>query len=52
MAYSYLVFLYFVTIITPSIVLAVFYGLIYRVILKQVSDNFWDFKLLKENFSI
>jgi hypothetical protein len=40
MAYSYLVFLYFVTIITPSIVLAVFYGLIYRVILKQVGKHF------------
>lgn len=37
MDYNYLVFLYFTTIITPSIILAVFYGLIYRVILKQVS---------------
>lgn len=36
MANSYLVFLFFATIITPSVVLAVFYGLIYRVILKQV----------------
>lgn len=36
MDYNYLVFLYFATIITPSIILIVFYGLIYRVILKQV----------------
>lgn len=37
MDYNYLVFLYFTTIITPAFILAVFYGLIYRVILKQVS---------------
>lgn len=37
MDYNYLVFLYFTTIITPSVILAVFYGLIYRVILRQVS---------------
>lgn len=37
MDYNYLVFLYFTTIITPALILAVFYGLIYRVILKQVS---------------
>lgn len=37
MDYNYLVFLYFTTIITPSLILAVFYGLIYRVILQQVS---------------
>jgi len=37
MDYNFLVFLYFTTIIAPSVVLAVFYGLIYRVILKQVS---------------
>jgi hypothetical protein len=37
MDYNYLVFLYFATIITPSLILAVFYGLIYRVILRQVS---------------
>lgn len=36
MDYNYLVFLYFATIITPSIILIVFYGLIYRVILRQV----------------
>lgn len=36
MDYNYLVFLYFATIISPSIILIVFYGLIYRVILKQV----------------
>ncbi|CRK98611.1 CLUMA_CG012025, isoform A [Clunio marinus] len=39
MDYNYLVFLYFTTIITPSIILAVFYGLIYRVILKQVNKT-------------
>jgi adenosine receptor A2a len=36
MDYNYLVFLYFTTIITPSVILIVFYGLIYRVILKLV----------------
>ncbi|XP_070509389.1 adenosine receptor A1-like isoform X2 [Chironomus tepperi] len=39
MDYNYLVFLYFTTIITPSIILAVFYGLIYRVILKQMNKT-------------
>jgi adenosine receptor A2a len=39
MDYNYLVFLYITTIITPSIILAVFYGLIYRVILNQVSAH-------------
>lgn len=39
MDYNYLVFLYFTTIITPALILAVFYGLIYKVILKQVNNN-------------
>jgi adenosine receptor A2a len=39
MDYNYLVFLYFTTIITPSLILAVFYGMIYRVILNQVSGH-------------
>ncbi|XP_044733556.1 histamine H2 receptor [Chrysoperla carnea] len=36
MDYSYLVFLYFATIITPSLLLALFYAHIYHVILKQL----------------
>lgn len=38
MDYNYLVFLYFTTIITPALILAIFYGLIYKVILKQVNN--------------
>lgn len=36
MHYDYLVFLYFATIITPSLILAAFYAHIYRVIIRQV----------------
>lgn len=39
MDYNYLVFLYFTTIITPALILAIFYGLIYKVILKQVNNT-------------
>lgn len=36
MDYNFLLFLYFATIITPSVLLAAFYAHIYRVVLKQV----------------
>ncbi|CAO1411003.1 unnamed protein product [Diamesa tonsa] len=39
MDYNYLVFLYFTTIITPALILAIFYGLIYKVILKQINKT-------------
>ncbi|XP_063706461.1 D(1A) dopamine receptor-like [Culicoides brevitarsis] len=38
MDYSYLVFLYFGTIVTPAIILAAFYAHIYTVILRQVRN--------------
>lgn len=38
MDYNYLLFLYFATIVTPSVLLAAFYAHIYRVVVKQVSD--------------
>ncbi|KPI91639.1 Adenosine receptor A2a [Papilio xuthus] len=37
MDYNYLVFLYFATIVTPSVLLAAFYAHIYRVVVKQMS---------------
>ncbi|XP_063821946.1 adenosine receptor A2b-like [Ostrinia nubilalis] len=37
MDYNYLVFLYFATIVTPSVLLAAFYAHIYRVVVKQLS---------------
>lgn len=37
MDYNYLLFLYFATIITPSVLLAAFYAHIYRVVVKQMS---------------
>lgn len=36
MDYNYLVFLYFATIVTPSVLLTAFYAHIYRVVVKQV----------------
>lgn len=44
MDYNYLVFLYFTTIITPALILAIFYGLIYKVILKQVNNTIHGIK--------
>ncbi|XP_022124197.1 adenosine receptor A2b [Pieris rapae] len=37
MDYNYLLFLYFATIVTPSVLLAAFYTHIYRVVVKQMS---------------
>ncbi|XP_041977706.1 adenosine receptor A3 [Aricia agestis] len=37
MDYNYLLFLYFATIVTPSVLLAGFYAHIYRVVVKQMS---------------
>ncbi|XP_072944032.1 adenosine receptor A3 [Epargyreus clarus] len=37
MDYNYLLFLYFATIVTPSVLLAAFYAHIYRVVVKQMS---------------
>jgi adenosine receptor A2a len=39
MDYDFLVFLYFATIITPSVVMAAFYAHIYKVVVKQVRDQ-------------
>lgn len=39
MDYSYLVFLYFLTIITPAVILAAFYAHIYSVIIRQMKGN-------------
>lgn len=38
MDYNYLLFLYFATIVTPSVLLAAFYAHIYRVVVKQLSQ--------------
>ncbi|KAJ0180662.1 hypothetical protein K1T71_004066 [Dendrolimus kikuchii] len=38
MDYNYLLFLYFATIVTPSVLLAAFYAHIYRVVVKQLSE--------------
>ncbi|XP_013195643.2 adenosine receptor A3 [Amyelois transitella] len=38
MDYNYLLFLYFATIVTPSVLLAGFYAHIYRVVVKQMSE--------------
>ncbi|KAL4714532.1 hypothetical protein ACJJTC_006578 [Scirpophaga incertulas] len=38
MDYNYLVFLYFATIVTPSVLMAAFYAHIYRVVVKQLSE--------------
>ncbi|CAH2086241.1 unnamed protein product [Euphydryas editha] len=38
MDYNYLLFLYFATIVTPSVLLAAFYAHIYRVVVKQVCE--------------
>ncbi|GBP14539.1 Adenosine receptor A2a [Eumeta japonica] len=38
MDYNFLLFLYFATIITPSVLLAAFYAHIYRVVVKQLSE--------------
>ncbi|XP_063620441.1 adenosine receptor A2b [Cydia splendana] len=38
MDYNFLLFLYFATIMTPSVLLAAFYAHIYRVVVKQMSE--------------
>lgn len=52
MDYNYLVFLYFVTIITPFVILAGFYAHIYKIILSQVTVTlYWRcFFLLFQSF--